>query len=106
MKFQRLSEFVRIAVVSWLVLGAFAHAQIVVQGVVRDTDGQLVKDVTVRPIRWRFHGKLATDIATTAPSGATTNRDYIAFTEPDYPDRHSYQPGPEREVFGGIEVRF
>jgi iron complex outermembrane recepter protein len=34
------------------------------------------------------------------------NRDYIAFTEPDYPDRHSYQPGPEREVFGGIEVRF
>jgi len=28
-----------------------------------------------------------------------TNRDYIAFTEPDYPDRHTYQPGPEREVF-------
>ena len=35
-----------------------------------------------------------------------TNRDYIAFTEPDYPDGHSYQPGPEREVFGGLEVRF
>jgi len=35
-----------------------------------------------------------------------TNRDYIAFTEPDYPDGHSYQPGPEREVFGGLEIRF
>lgn len=35
-----------------------------------------------------------------------TNRDYIAFTEPDYPDQHSYQPGAEREVFGGLEVRF
>ena len=35
-----------------------------------------------------------------------TNRDYIAFTEPDYPDGHSYQPGPEREVFAGMEIRF
>ena len=35
-----------------------------------------------------------------------TNRYYIAFTEPDYPDGHSYQPGPGREVFGGLEVRF
>jgi iron complex outermembrane receptor protein len=35
-----------------------------------------------------------------------TNRYYIPFTEPDYPDGHSYQPGPEREVFGGLEVRF
>ena len=35
-----------------------------------------------------------------------TNRNYIAFTEPDYPDGHSYQPGPEREVFGGMEIRF
>jgi len=35
-----------------------------------------------------------------------TNRYYIPFTEPDYPDGHSYQPGPEREVFGGLELRF
>lgn len=35
-----------------------------------------------------------------------TNRNYIAFTEPDYPDGHSYQPGPEREIFGGMEIRF
>jgi hypothetical protein len=35
-----------------------------------------------------------------------TNRNYIAFTEPDYPDGHSYQPGPLREIFGGVEVRF
>jgi len=35
-----------------------------------------------------------------------TGRKYIAFTEPDYPDGHSYQPGPLRELFGGVEVRF
>ena len=35
-----------------------------------------------------------------------TAKQYIAFTEPDYPDRHSYQPGAERELFGGLEVRF
>jgi iron complex outermembrane receptor protein len=35
-----------------------------------------------------------------------TNDRYVAFTEPDYPDRHSYQPGPEREVFGGVKVQF
>lgn len=35
-----------------------------------------------------------------------TAKQYIAFTEPDYPDRHSYQPGAEREVFGGLEIRF
>jgi iron complex outermembrane receptor protein len=33
------------------------------------------------------------------------NVEYIAFTEPD-PDGNSYQPGPEREVFGGLRVRF
>jgi iron complex outermembrane receptor protein len=39
-------------------------------------------------------------------SGANlTNTKYIAFTEPD-PDGNSYQPGPGREIFGGIEVRF
>lgn len=34
-----------------------------------------------------------------------TGTRYIAFTEPD-PDGNSYQPGPGREVFGGLEVRF
>ncbi len=34
-----------------------------------------------------------------------TSTKYIAFTEPD-PDGNSYQPGPEREIFGGMEVRF
>jgi iron complex outermembrane receptor protein len=39
-------------------------------------------------------------------SGANlTNTNYIAFTEPD-PDGNSYQPGPGREVFGGVEFRF
>ena len=33
------------------------------------------------------------------------NTQYIAFTEPD-PDGNSYQPGPMREVFGGLEFRF
>jgi iron complex outermembrane receptor protein len=33
------------------------------------------------------------------------NTNYVAFTEPD-PDGNSYQPGPGREIFGGIEVRF
>jgi iron complex outermembrane receptor protein len=34
-----------------------------------------------------------------------TAKKYIAFTEPD-PDGNSYQPGPEREVFAGVTVRF
>ncbi|MGE5236954.1 MAG: TonB-dependent receptor family protein [Acidobacteriota bacterium] len=34
-----------------------------------------------------------------------TGKKYIAFTEPD-PDGNSYQPGPEREVFGGVQVHF
>lgn len=32
-----------------------------------------------------------------------TNEKYIAFTEPD-PDGNSYQPGPEREVFAGLQI--
>ncbi len=31
---------------------------------------------------------------------------YNAFTEPDYPDGNSYQPGSEREVFVGVQLRF
>jgi iron complex outermembrane recepter protein len=30
---------------------------------------------------------------------------YMAFTEPD-PDGNSYQPGPGREIFGSIKIRF
>lgn len=34
-----------------------------------------------------------------------TGTDYIAFTEPD-PDGNSYQPGPGREVFAALQIRF
>jgi len=34
-----------------------------------------------------------------------TGKQYIAFTEPD-PDGNSYQPGPERELFVGVQWRF
>lgn len=34
-----------------------------------------------------------------------TGKRYIAFTEPD-PDGNSYQPGANREFFGGLEIRF
>jgi iron complex outermembrane receptor protein len=34
-----------------------------------------------------------------------TGTEYIAFTEPD-PDGNSYQPGPEAEYFGGVQLRF
>jgi outer membrane receptor protein involved in Fe transport len=34
-----------------------------------------------------------------------TAKRYIAFTEPD-PDGNSYQPGPAREIFGGLQFRF
>ena len=33
------------------------------------------------------------------------NTEYMAFTEPD-PDGNSYQPGPGREFFAGLKVRF
>ena len=34
-----------------------------------------------------------------------TNEKYMAFTEPD-PDGNSYQPGPGREFFGNVKIRF
>ncbi len=34
-----------------------------------------------------------------------TATNYIAFTEPD-PDGNSYQPGPRREIFGGLRFSF
>ena len=33
------------------------------------------------------------------------NTEYMAFTEPD-PDGNAYQPGPGREIFGGLKVIF
>jgi hypothetical protein len=30
---------------------------------------------------------------------------YMAFTEPD-PDGNAYHPGPSREFFGNIKIRF
>lgn len=33
------------------------------------------------------------------------NREYMAFTEPD-PDGNSYQPGPGREIFGSLKIKF
>ncbi len=34
-----------------------------------------------------------------------TSEKYMAFTEPD-PDGNSYQPGPDREIFGSLKIRF
>ena len=34
-----------------------------------------------------------------------TGEKYMAFTEPD-PDGNAYQPGPDREIFGSIKLRF
>ena len=34
-----------------------------------------------------------------------TAEEYMAFTEPD-PDGNSYQPGPGRELFGSIKLKF
>jgi iron complex outermembrane receptor protein len=34
-----------------------------------------------------------------------TGEKYMAFTEPD-PDGNSYQPGPGREIFGSLRIRF
>jgi iron complex outermembrane receptor protein len=33
------------------------------------------------------------------------NSEYMAFTEPD-PDGNSYHPGPKREIFGSIKIKF
>jgi hypothetical protein len=34
-----------------------------------------------------------------------TGENYMAFTEPD-PDGNTYQPGPSREYFGNIKIKF
>ncbi len=46
---------------------------------------------------------VATDFIVSGRNLAGTK--YIAFTEPD-PDGNSYQPGPLRELFGGVRVHF
>jgi outer membrane receptor protein involved in Fe transport len=51
---------------------------------------------------WQRHGYYGTLFF--AGKNVTGKR-YIAFTEPD-PDGNSYQPGPNREFFGGLQVRF
>jgi iron complex outermembrane recepter protein len=48
-------------------------------------------------------GKLSYTFFMTGRNLTATN--YIAFTEPD-PDGNSYQPGPGREVFGGLRLSF
>lgn len=48
---------------------------------------------------WRLNGEIS--LYARNITGAT----YMAFTEPD-PDGNSYQPGPGRELFGTIKIKF
>lgn len=48
---------------------------------------------------WKLNGELSFYVKN------IFNTEYMAFTEPD-PDGNSYQPGPGREFFGGLKVRF
>jgi iron complex outermembrane receptor protein len=48
-------------------------------------------------------GRMICELSVSGRNLAATK--YIAFTEPD-PDGNSYQPGPRREIFGGLKVRF
>ena len=48
---------------------------------------------------WKLEGELSLYVRNFM--GTT----YMAFTEPD-PDGNSYQPGPEREFFGSLKIRF
>jgi hypothetical protein len=67
-------------------LSIAAIADVTISGVVHDVEGQPLKQIVV--------------------AGANLNNTtYVAFPEPD-PDGNSYRPGPGREVFGGIEIRF
>jgi iron complex outermembrane receptor protein len=52
--------------------------------------------------RWQC-GKFSCNAFVSGRNLTSTN--YIAFTEPD-PDGNSYQPGPRRELFGGLRVSF
>jgi iron complex outermembrane receptor protein len=48
---------------------------------------------------WKLNGELSLTVKNILAA------DYMAFTEPD-PDGNSYQPGPGREVFATLKVRF
>ena len=52
--------------------------------------------------KWRIR-KLSGEISLYVRNLANTQ--YIAFTEPD-PDGNSYHPGPGREIFGSVKIRF
>ena len=48
---------------------------------------------------WKLNGECSLSVRN------FTDAKYMAFTEPD-PDGNSYQPGPGREFFGNIKIRF
>ncbi len=48
---------------------------------------------------WTLNGELSFYVRNIFGTG------YMAFTEPD-PDGNAYQPGPEREFFGSLKIRF
>jgi iron complex outermembrane recepter protein len=48
---------------------------------------------------WKLNGELSFYVKN------IFGTDYMAFTEPD-PDGNAYQPGPEREFFGSLKIRF
>ena len=48
---------------------------------------------------WKIHGDISVSVRN------ITNSKYMAFTEPD-PEGNSYQPGPGREMFGSLKIKF
>lgn len=48
---------------------------------------------------WKLNGELSFYVKN------IFGTDYMAFTEPD-PDGNAYQPGPERQFFGSLKIRF
>jgi outer membrane receptor protein involved in Fe transport len=48
---------------------------------------------------WKLNGELSFTVRN------ILDAKYMAFTEPD-PDGNSYQPGPGREFFGSLKIRF
>ncbi len=48
---------------------------------------------------WKLNGELSLSARN------ITNEEYMAFTEPD-PDGNAYQPGPGREFFGNLTIKF
>ena len=52
--------------------------------------------------QWKLYGL---DFETSVFARNITDKKYMAFTEPD-PDGNSYQPGPGREIFGTLKIKF